>query len=169
MLDDAAAGDIHDRNQRVRKAARRAEEEFTKAAVGSIPKICKYSDAELFGDLAGMFSCVEALQGLIEDMEDVTLTRDMEGNDWGNVMGGSKEESNNDSELIISHSRIGLRQLIKKLRAKAQTHGPAKWYERLAAKVLAVGVNYVQGWILLQALRREARRRDLEMPKFPLF
>ena len=68
-----------------------------------------------------------------------------------------------------SKSRVGLRQLIKNLKAKLRKRGPAKWYERLVLKVLVIGVNYVQGWMLLRALRRDAMERDLAMPKFPLF
>ncbi|KAL7432406.1 hypothetical protein ACHAXH_007697, partial [Discostella pseudostelligera] len=57
MLDDSAEVDAHNWNQRRRKAARHAEEQFTKAAIGSIPQICRSPEGELSGDFAGMFSC----------------------------------------------------------------------------------------------------------------
>ncbi len=170
MLDDSTAVDAHNWNLRSRKAARYAEEQFTKAAVGSIPQICAHPEGELCADFVGMFSSVEALRGLLEDMEEVTATRDIEESEWREIMGGLQEESNGDIDaLAISHSRLGLRQLIKRMRVKVMRRGPAKWYERLAAKALVIGVNYVQGWLMLQALRREAKKRDTEMPKFPLF
>ena len=84
-------------------------------------------------------------------------------------MGGDAEESDATVLHAASKRRVGLRQLIKNVKAKMQKRGPAKWYERAALKLLVIGVNYVQGWIVLQALRREARKRDQDMPKFPLF
>lgn len=170
MLDGSVADHSNNWNLRRRKAARYAEEQFTKAAVESIPKICKSPEGELSDDIVGMFSCVEALGGLLEDMEEVTATRDNEENEWRDITSGLEDESNGGIDsLAISHSRLGLRQLIKRVRNKVQRNGPARWYERLAAKVLVIGVNYVQGWLVLHALRREAKKRDMEMPKFPLF
>ena len=170
MLDDSAEVDAHNWNQRRRKAARHAEEQFTKAAIGSIPQICRSPEGELSGDFAGMFSCAEALRGLLEDMEEVTATRDIEESEWRDMMGGNEEARQEDIESrALPHSRIGLRQLIKNVRAKVQRRGPARWYERWAAKAFVIGVNYMQGWLVLQALRREAKKRDMEMPKFPLF
>jgi hypothetical protein len=46
---------------------------------------------------------------------------------------------------------------------------PAKWYEKLAARALVLGVNYLQGWLAWQGIRRAAAERDKDMPKFPLF
>ena len=83
-------------------------------------------------------------------------------------MGGATDESTGE-DVAFAKPRVGLRQVIKNLKAKIQKRGPAKWYERLALKALVIGVNYVQGWIVLQALRREAMKRDRDMPKFPLF
>ena len=170
MLDDSVTVDAHNWRLRRRKAARHAEEQFTKAAVGSIPQICRTPDGELCNDFAGMFSCAEALRGLLEDIEEVSATRDDEENEWLGIVGGRDDEINNDMEaLAATHSRLGLRQLIKRARDRVQSRGPARWYERWAAKLFVIGVNYVQGWMVLQALRREAKKRDTEMPKFPLF
>ena len=164
MLDDSTTVSAHNWNLRRSKAARYAQEQFTKAAVGSIPQICTHPYGEFCEDFVGMFSSTEALRGLLEDMEEVTVTRDIEETEWRDIMGGLQDEA-----LAISHSRLGLRQLIKRMRTKVMRRGPAKWYERLAAKALVIGINYVQGWLMLQALRREAKKRDTEMPKFPLF
>jgi len=152
------------------KAAKQAEEGFMKAAFGSIPKICQHPEGELCEEVSNMYSFAESLGGLLEDMYEVTSARGLEEEEWEDIMGATVEDDDDvDSQMALTNSRVGLRQLIKNMKAKIQKRGPAKWYERLAAKVFVIGVNYIQGWIVLQALRREARRRDLAMPKFPLF
>ncbi|KAL7531412.1 hypothetical protein ACHAXR_009274 [Thalassiosira sp. AJA248-18] len=151
------------------KAARQAEEGFMKAAFGSIPQICQHPEGELCDDLVGMYSCVEALRGLLEDMYEVTSMRGLEEEEWDDIMRVSGEDNDDVNLQLPSKSRMGLRQLIKNVKAKIQKRGPAKWYERFALKVLVIGVNYIQGSIVLHALRREATKRDLDMPKFPLF
>ncbi|KAL7434800.1 hypothetical protein ACHAXM_004268 [Skeletonema potamos] len=153
-----------------RDGAKKAEEGFLNAAFLSIPAMCHDPQIEL-GDL---YSCTDALRGLLEDMYEATLSRGMEEEEWNDVMDISAEEAglnhgNNDVDSTHAKTRVGLRELIKIVKNKKASRGPAKWYERLAAKALVIGVNYVQGWIVLQTLRREARRRDLTMPKFPLF
>jgi hypothetical protein len=47
--------------------------------------------------------------------------------------------------------------------------GPVKWYEKLAARALVFGVNYLQGWLAYQGIKKAAEERDRMMPKFPLF
>jgi hypothetical protein len=32
-----------------------------------------------------------------------------------------------------------------------------------------VGVNYIQGWLAWQGIKKAAEQRDKDMPKFPLF
>ena len=150
------------------RAAKQAEEGFMKAAFGSIPKICQHPDGELCNELVGIFTCAEALHGLLEDMFEVTSLRGMDEEEWNAIM-SADEEDGASVDLQATKTRVGLRQLIKNVKAKVQKRGPAKWYERLALKGLVIGVNFIQGWIALQVLRREARKRDLAMPKFPLF
>ena len=157
-----------------RDAARRAEEGFVLAAFGSIPQICRHPEGELCEEMAGMYGCTEALRGLLEDLLEATSKRGLEEEEWKDIMGVSADDDpmppGSDVNVhTSSNPRIGLRQLIKNIKNKRQKRGPAKWYERLAGKALVIGVNYIQGWLVLQALRREARRRDLSMPKFPLF
>jgi hypothetical protein len=45
----------------------------------------------------------------------------------------------------------------------------ARWYEKLAARALVLGVNYLQGWLAWQGIQRAALQRERNMPKFPLF
>ena len=173
----AAGGDMRDWDTRRRDAARDAHEGFERAAYASIPRICRHPDGELCDDveLMGLFGggYVEAVRGLLEDMHDATTIRGLdERGGWDDdfVAGGDGGDAIDDARRPRGiKARVGLRQVVKRIKARVQTRGPARWYERLAAKVFVVGVNYVQGWIVLQSLRREARRRDLAMPKFPLF
>jgi hypothetical protein len=44
-----------------------------------------------------------------------------------------------------------------------------KFCKTLAIRTLMLGVNYAQGWIALQGIKRMALEREREMPKFPLF
>ena len=46
---------------------------------------------------------------------------------------------------------------------------PVTWYKKLVARALMLGVNYGQGWLALQGIKRAARERDENLPKFPLF
>lgn len=46
---------------------------------------------------------------------------------------------------------------------------PTKWYKKVAAQALMVGVNYIQGWLAWQGIKKAAEQRDKDMPKFPLF
>lgn len=149
--------------------ARRAEEGFMKSAFDSIPHICRHPDGELCGKMTALYSCMDALRGLLEDMNEATSTRVLEVEEWEDILDNSVEHSLNQAGTSLFKEKIGLRQLIKKIRDKRREYGPAKWYERLAVKTLIIGVNYFQGWIILQSLRQEARKRDLSMPKFPLF
>eukprot|EP00584_Thalassiosira_punctigera_P008954 CAMPEP_0172526736 /NCGR_PEP_ID=MMETSP1067-20121228/1584_1 /TAXON_ID=265564 ORGANISM="Thalassiosira punctigera, Strain Tpunct2005C2" /NCGR_SAMPLE_ID=MMETSP1067 /ASSEMBLY_ACC=CAM_ASM_000444 /LENGTH=744 /DNA_ID=CAMNT_0013310311 /DNA_START=25 /DNA_END=2259 /DNA_ORIENTATION=+ len=154
---------------RRREAARRVEEGFTKAAFDSIPRICRRPDGELCEELGATFGCAEALRGLLEDMHEATSTCGLEEEEWKDIMGMGEDDGSGIDSQMPPNSRVGIRQMIKNVKAKMQRRGPAKWYERLAGKAFVIGVNYVQGWLILQALRREARKRDLAMPKFPLF
>jgi len=163
--------DRQDWNVQRQEATRLAEEGFRKEAFGSVPQICQHPHGELCNEMSGMYSCVEALRGLLEDMYEVTIARGLEQEEWEGTITPNVEDdiSSVGTTSSKSSSRVGLRQLIKNVKAKIQKRGPAKWYERWALKALVIGINYVQGWIVLQALRREARKRDRDMPKFPLF
>lgn len=43
------------------------------------------------------------------------------------------------------------------------------WYKKLFARALALGVNYLQGWLAYQGLKKAANERDDLIPKFPVF
>ena len=44
-----------------------------------------------------------------------------------------------------------------------------KFCKTLAKRAMMLGVNYAQGWIALQSIKRIAEAREQDMPKFPLF
>lgn len=157
--------DAQSRDVQRKVGAKRAEEGFLNAAFLSIPAVCQDPQMELVDS----YSCTDVLRGLLEDMYEATLSRGIEEEEWNDVMDGSADEASRLTPSTPAKGRVGLRELIKNIKNKRMIRGPAKWYERLAAKALVIGVNYVQGWIVLQTLRREATRRDLTMPKFPLF
>lgn len=163
--------DEKDWNVQRQEATRLAEEGFRKEAFGSVPQICQHPNGELSSEMSGKYSCVEALRGLLEDMYEITIARGLEQEEWKDTITPNVEDdiSSISTTSFKSSSRVGLRQLIKNVKAKIQKRGPAKWYERWALKALVIGINYIQGWLVLQALRREARKRDRDMPKFPLF
>lgn len=156
--------------QQRKDAARSAEEGFVTSAFESIPQICR-PDGELCNEMATLYSCVESLRGLLEDMYEITSSRMVDEEELDDIMDTDVEIAppNNVSKAGSSKQRIGLRELIKNIREERQKRGPAKWYERWAGKIFIIGLNYIQGWIALQTLRREARRRDEDLPKFPLF
>jgi hypothetical protein len=155
----------HARDVQRKAGAKRAEEGFLNAACSSIPAVCQNPHMEL----VDLYSCTDVLRGLLEDMYEATLSRGIEEEEWNDVMDVSADEASRLTPSTPAKRRVGLRELIKNIKKKRMNRGPAKWYERLAAKALVIGVNYVQGWIVLKTLRREATRRDLTMPKFPLF
>ena len=43
------------------------------------------------------------------------------------------------------------------------------WLQRLSVRILVLGVNYLQGWLAWQGVKRAALARERQMPKFPLF
>jgi hypothetical protein len=44
-----------------------------------------------------------------------------------------------------------------------------KFCKTLALRSIMLGINYIQGWIALQGIKRVALERERAMPKFPLF
>lgn len=86
------------------------------------------------------FSYVMELQGLIADMMEATSSRE--------EMEGYIDDDEGDG---TPQPRV------------------AKWYEKLAARAVVLGINYLQGYMAWQAIQRAAVERDKAVPKFPLF
>ena len=82
-----SGGDACVWNSRRREAARDAVNGFHSAVSTSMPRICQPSTGELCNDveLTVMFSSVEAMQGLLEDMQDATMALGLGEEGWDDV------------------------------------------------------------------------------------
>jgi hypothetical protein len=141
-------------------AAQRATEGFRTAANNAVPDLCR--PGRLLESLDYDTITTRELNGLMQDMVEATLSRQRLEDEWdaaamGSIGGGDDEVGGDDAEDDGN--------ALRERRRKA----PAKWYEKVAARALVLGVNYLQGWLALQQLRKAAADRDKAMPKFPLF
>jgi hypothetical protein len=121
-------------------AAVKVTDRFRKAAQQAVPKLAREGGAFRNMDL----EYVGSMQGLVSDMMEATESRQtledaLAEDESEQIEGGSKPKR------------------------------PAKWYEKLAARALVLSVNYLQGWLAWQGIKRAAIERDQNMPKFPLF
>jgi hypothetical protein len=151
-------GDIHDmeedqlRQRRIKhdkilvEEAKKVTSGFRAAAENAVPTILKNGDLKEFG--AG-YNYEGVLDGLIRDMMQVTSDLQSVEEEWESVNADIGEDATDN--------------------VSAKKRGPVKWYEKLGARVLVFGVNYVQGWLAYQGIKKAAEERDRMMPKFPLF
>jgi hypothetical protein len=128
-------------------AAKRAKEGFEIAAKNAIPSILT-QDVKLLKGFERDYFSEPVLNGLLRDMIQTTSTRQEVDEMW------------NDVNSIDDPSETSPEE--KRPRA-------IKWYEKVFARCLVFGVNYLQGWLAWQALRKTATDREKMMPKFPLF
>ena len=135
---------LDEQEKRIAAAAAQTVEGFKAAARHSVPALLQSDDS--FQALTN-----EMCDGLVRDLMTVTEEQQEIDRDWSKVV--NLEEIEDDDEN-------GSSDLQRK---------PAKWYKKLAARALVLGVNYVQGLIVLHGLRQAAAERDKMMPKFPLF
>ena len=157
--DERFEDDLNEREKRKRRidqdatladAAKRAKEGFEIAAKNAVPSVLKQDFYQLKGFDRG-YLYETALSGLLRDMIQSTSSRQEIDDMWNDV--NSEEECQNIDEATPE-------QKIPK---------PIKWYEKLFARCLVFGVNYLQGWLAWQSLRKTAANREKIMPKFPLF
>ena len=121
-------------------AAKKVSEGFRKAALHAIPKLARKGG--VFYEMAGL-EYTGVFAGLLQDMSDVTELRTEVGFD--NIADDSVAEKPQNDKRVI------------------------KWLKVLGARAVVFGVNYIQGWLAWQAIRRSALERERNMPKFPLF
>jgi hypothetical protein len=100
------------------------------------------------------FDHIDTLQGLIRDMMEATERRKNDQTISSMLM--EEEEEDDDEGSTSTTTRKRKRRV-------------PKWLERIAARAFVFGVNYVQGWLAWQGIRRAAIERDRNQPKFPLF
>jgi hypothetical protein len=125
-------------------AAEHMTQGFQAATSHAVPTLCQSGR-----DLAegADFDSMSVLNGLINDMIEATNMRKEEQS-----LGLEQEDEEADASL----------------RSKIADSIPP-WLKKLAARAVVLGVNYVQGWLAWQGLKRAAAERDRNMPKFPLF
>jgi hypothetical protein len=157
-LQDAMSSDIYDLDKQqmtqrrikfdklLAEEAKRSTEGFRAAAENAIPGIVKNGELKSLGT---GYAYDTALDGLIRDMMKATSDSQNLEDEWESL-----KTDNDEPEDGIT---------MKKPR------GPLKWYEKLAARALVFGVNYLQGWLAYQGIKKAAAERDRMMPKFPLF
>lgn len=113
---------------------------FQTAAQHAIPSLCQPGAAL---STIVTFDAITAFQGLVQDMLEATqLCKDEQS------LAFDEDDFDN---LSPSKRRI------------------PKWVKKVASRAIALGINYVQGWLAWQGVKRAALERDREMPKFPLF
>ncbi len=156
------------------KEAKRITDKFCVAAKHSIPRICQpggilYSDNASNSNPVGnklYLTYLDAMAGFIEDLQHIT-----------SQLLEEEDSNTEDTDIDIEEEEIYLRNEsnnIKKWYRKLSSHlkqysKKKKWFNKVANKVIAIGINYIQSVLALQALRRAAAERDRNMPKFPLF
>jgi hypothetical protein len=114
-------------------------EGFRAAAANAVPNLCQ-PDGALSKVLS--FDSTSVLKGLLDDMLEATDLR-IDEQSLANEFAGEDE-------------------------SPTRRRFPP-WVKRIASRVLALGINYLQGWLAWQGVKRAALERDREMPKFPLF
>jgi len=132
---------------------------FVAAAKNAVPTVFRI-DESTNADAwtcknAASFDHVTALQGLIRDMLEATERR-KEDQAVATLVAADEDETKT-SEGTPAKSR------------KFRFPEVPKWLERLAARAVVFGVNYIQGWLAWQGIKRAALERDRNQPKFPLF
>ncbi len=130
------------------EAAKSSTEGFKVAAQNAVPLILR---GEL-KNLGQMYDFDSVLDGLIRDMMHATSSSQVLEEEWASVNVDDDEGADDSSTAT-----------------KRRRKRPIRWYEKLAAKALVLGVNYLQGWLAWQGIRKAAAERDKKMPKFPLF
>ena len=132
---------------------------FVAAARNAVPAMFRtdHEDAKAGTKIRNQasFDHVEALQGLIQDMIESTERR-KDDRDVAAIVEANEEEDDAADGPSTSARILRLPKL-------------PKWLERLAARAFVFGVNYVQGWLAWQGIKRAAIERDRNQPKFPLF
>jgi len=110
---------------------------------------------------------INALKGLIQDMMEATERRKNDQS-IASMMLMEEEEDSNDDINDEEGTGSSTRRIRKRLRRFRQRRVP-KWLERITARAFVFGVNYVQGWLAWQGIKKAALERDRNQPKFPLF
>jgi len=135
-----------------REAATRVTERFRKAAADSMPYLAHPGKLLDGADLESAAALSES--GLVADLMEAMVQREEDVLE-------AQEQQQADGELeYLDSSSSASSTAVKKQKT---------WHKKLAARVLVFGVNYLQGWLAWQGIKRAALEREKQMPKFPLF
>jgi len=162
ILDEDIEEDVDDDEIIDRRWAAGAEhmtQAFLAAAQNAVPTMFRTDPKDTKDGtktkIQASFDHVDVLQGLLQDMIESTERRKDDRNVAAIVEANEEEE-----EATENSSKSAKMFHLPKL---------PKWVERLAARAFVFGVNYIQGWLAWQGIKRAAIERDRNQPKFPLF
>lgn len=151
------------REQRVLDAATKTTESFRVAAQNAVPQLCK--EGTQLHDTDGGYGYVDVLAGLIRDMSEISLSFQMVNDVWD----AANDIEQDEDVLEESGSNGPWYSHVLNIFKKKRRQRPAKWYEKLASRAITIAINYLQGWLAWQGLKKAAEERDRNVPKFPLF
>lgn len=148
--------DTSDETEPVENNAEKVVESFRRSAQNAIPSLTREG-----GPFHSMkIDYVVALGGLMNDMMKATEMRQQIA-----FIEDDDNESNYDgNNNLFPGIRSGMHR-----RRKYLTEKQRKLLKKIASKALVLGINYLQGWLAWQGIRRAAWERERSMPKFPLF
>lgn len=137
--------DLGEQERQWTSSAQHMIEGFQAAARNAIPAMFRNSSKHQKD-----FDHADALEGLIKDMMEATQR-------------AKDEQSISDMALDVEDDDDAA-----SLRKQRRIRVP-KWLGKIAARAFVFGVNYLQGWLAWQGIKRAALERDRDLPKFPLF
>jgi hypothetical protein len=153
-------GSLADVERQRAEAAEYATNGFVAAARNAVPAIYGETTKTASGSNSGgriEFDHVDSYRGLIQDMMEATQRLEDEQSLADMLM------EDDDDDDVGWDGPAGTAASTRKRRRIP------KWLERIAARVFVFGVNYIQGWLAWQGIKRAALDRDRNQPKFPLF
>ena len=151
-------------NQRFIDAASSITEGFRVAAQNSVPLLCK--EGMFLHTVDGGYGYVDILAGLIRDITEISSSLQQVNDTWDSANDVEKDED--DGLESQNHKGPWYSHVIHVFKKKKRKR-PAKWYEKLASRAITLAINYVQGWLAWQGIKKAAEERDRNVPKFPLF
>lgn len=154
--DEMTSSSSADTERQRAEAAEYTMKGFVAAAQNAVPVMYRETTKVRSGGINSIrsvdFDHVDAYRGLIQDMMEATQRLEDE-QDLAEML---LEDDGDDDEGSAASTRKRRRRI-------------PKWLERIAARVFVFGVNYFQGWLAWQGIKRAALERDRNQPKFPLF
>lgn len=158
--------------QQIIHVASKITESFRVAAQNAVPQLCK--EGTSLHDIDGGYGYVDVLAGLIRDMTDISSSVQRMNEAWDNANEMEQEEDDDEDNTFGLEDEEPRKKgqwysRVINIFKKKKRQRPAKWYEKLASRAITLAINYLQGWLAWQGLKKAAEERDRNVPKFPLF